>query len=170
MLLDVDGRSKSWNNGACTCCKLESGKFGADNIPFAIHRLVDPTGTEEFRLCQYLRSRFGYRRPPALVSDNDDEDDDGGDERSENDDGNRSHQHDRCHRRIGRNHRKATASSRMRQGRIEPGTAVHELNFFQFRLLLIDNCNICFQEKNVQWPRRLAHSTPRHVPVLIDVV
>ena len=168
MLLDVDGLSKSWNNGVRSRWELERGEFGAEDIPFAIHRLVDPTGTEEFRLRQYDRSRFGYQRPPTQVSDNEEEDNDGGDERSENDDDNRSsHQRDDRgrNRRIGRNHSNATASSRIRRGRIESGTAVNELNFFQFRSLLIDNFNIRFHENNVQWPRRLAHSTPRHVPI-----
>jgi hypothetical protein len=57
----------------------------------------------------------------------------------------------------------------MQRGQIESGMAVNNLNFFQFRSLLIDNFNIRFRENNVQWPRRLARLTPRHhvPPVLI---
>jgi hypothetical protein len=109
MLLDVDSLSKSWNNGVCSHWELESGEFGADNIPLAIHRLVDPTGTEEFRLRQYDRSLFGYQRPPTLVSD-DEQDDDGGDESENDDDGNRGyHRNRRCNG----NHNITTASCRM---------------------------------------------------------
>ena len=52
--------------------------------------------------------------------------------------------------------------------RIESGTAVNELNFFQFCSLLIENLNIRFHENNVAWPKRLARATPRHVPVMIE--
>ena len=77
MLLDVDGLSKSWNNGVRSRWEAESGEFGADDIPFAIQRLVDPTGTDEFRLRHYNGSQFGYRRPPPiLVSDNEEDEDD----------------------------------------------------------------------------------------------
>ncbi len=58
MLLDVDGLSKSWNNGVRSRWQLESGKFG----------LVDPTGTEEFRLRQYDRFRFEYQRPLSRMT------------------------------------------------------------------------------------------------------
>jgi Plant transposon protein len=50
MLLDVDGLSKAWKNGVRSHWELESGKFGNDDIPFAIRRLVNPNGTDEFRL------------------------------------------------------------------------------------------------------------------------
>ena len=40
MLLDVDGLSKSWNNGVRSSWELETGEFGADDIPFAIHRQI----------------------------------------------------------------------------------------------------------------------------------
>ncbi len=161
MLLDVDGLSKSWNNGVCS-----SGEFGADNIPLAIHRLVDPTGTEEFRLRQYDRSLFGYQRPPTLASD-DEQDDDGSDEsENDDDDGNRGyHRNRRCNG----NHNITTASCRMHWGHIESGVAINKLHFFQFRLLLIDSFNIRFHKNNVQWPRRLAHSAPRHAPPALIV-
>jgi hypothetical protein len=35
---------------------------------------------------------------------------------------------------------------------------VNKLNFFQFRSLLIENFNIRFHEKYVQWPKRLCSS------------
>jgi hypothetical protein len=85
MLLDVDGLSKAWKSGAKSHWELESGEFCDDEIPFAVRRLVDPTGTENFRLRQYDGSRFGYIRP-TVVSDNEDEDedeDDSDDERNE---------------------------------------------------------------------------------------
>jgi DDE superfamily endonuclease len=150
MLLDVDGLSKAWKNGVRSHWELESGEFGDDDIPFAIRRLIDPNGTDEFRLRHYDGTRIGYqqRRLPVVVSDGEEDD---GDDR----DGNRN----RTNR--NRNRNKTLA-------RIESGTAVNELNFFQFRSLLIENFNIRFHEHNVAWPRRLARTPPRHVPVLIE--
>ncbi len=153
MLEDVDGLSKSRNNGVRSHWELESGAFGADKIPLPIQRLIDPSGTEEFD-----RSRFGNQRPPTLVSDNEQGDND--------DDGNRSY---RRNRRRNGNHNNATASCRMHRGRTESGMAMNKLNFFQFRLHLIDNFNIRFHNINVQWPRRLAHLSPRHVPPVLIV-
>jgi hypothetical protein len=77
-------------------------------IPFAVRRLVDPTGTEDFRLRHYDGSQFGYQRPPIEVSDNEEEDDDG----NESDD-NCSH-HDR-NRNCNRNgsHRNSTDGGRI---------------------------------------------------------
>ena len=80
-------------------------------------------------------------------------------------DGNKLRYDNRSHYRIrNRNgsHRKSTTG-----GRIQLGTAVNKLNFFQFRLLLVENFNIRFHENNLQWPKRLSRSTPRNVPVMI---
>ena len=147
MLLDVDGLSKAWKNGVRSHWELESGEFGDDDIPFAIRRLIDPNGTDEFRLRHYDGTQIGYqeRRPVVVVSDG--EEDDGDDRRN------------RTNRNRNRNQSLA---------RIESGAAVNELNFFQFRSLLIENFNIRFHEDNVAWPKRLAHATPRHVPGIIE--
>lgn len=138
MLLDVDGLSKSWKNGVPSRWELQCGEFEINEIPFAIQQLVNPTDSEEFRLQQYDRSRFGYQSP-SLISDNEEEDDDS-------------------------NNGNHIPIQRRQEGRIESGTAVNELNFFQFRSLLVDHFNIQFHKNNVQWPRRLACSMPRHVP------
>jgi hypothetical protein len=50
MLLDVDGLNKAWKNGVRSRWELEIGKFRDEEIAFAVRRLVDPTGTEDFRL------------------------------------------------------------------------------------------------------------------------
>jgi hypothetical protein len=151
MLLDVDGLSKAWKNGARSHWEMESGEFRNDEIPFAIQRLIDPNGTDEFRLRHYDASRFGYQRPPVEEgSGNEDEDDD-----------------DANYNRIRNRNRNCNRDEANRNNRIQSGTAVNELNFFQFRSLLIENFNIRFHEKNLQWPKRLARATPRHVPVMI---
>ncbi|KAI2492793.1 Plant transposon protein [Fragilaria crotonensis] len=76
MLLDVDGLSKAWK---MVFVPLGDGiwRVSRRRDSFAVRRLVDPTGTEDFRLRHYDGSRFGYRRPPIVVSDNEEEDDDG---------------------------------------------------------------------------------------------
>jgi hypothetical protein len=155
MLLNVDGLSKAWKNGVRSRWELEIGEFRDEEIPFSVRRLVDPTGTEDFRLRHYDGSRFGYQRPSIVVSDN--EEDDDGDESDDN----RSHCRIRNRNRNG-SHRNSTTG-----GRIESGTAVNKLNFFQFRSLLVENFNIRFHENNLQWPKRLSRSTPRNVPVMI---
>ena len=58
MLLNVEGLSKAWKDGACSCWEMEIGKFQDKKIPFAVWRLVDPTGTEDFRLRHYDESRL----------------------------------------------------------------------------------------------------------------
>ncbi len=50
MLLNVDGLSMAWKDGVCSCWEMEIGEFRDEDIPFALRRLVDPTGTEDFRL------------------------------------------------------------------------------------------------------------------------
>ena len=156
MLLDVDGLSKAWKSGTKCHWELESGEFRDDEIPFAVRRLVDPTGTENFRLRQYDGSRFGYIRP-TVVSDNEDEDeDDSDDERNETANRNRNQIRDQ------------RTAGPIGLERIESGTAVNELNMFQFRSLLVENFNIRFHENDIQWPKRLgAPASPRNVPVLI---
>ena len=79
MLLDVDGLSKAWKNGVRSHWELESGEFGNDDIPFTIRRLVDPNGTDEFRLRHYDGTRFGYQECPLPVVVSDGEEDDGDD-------------------------------------------------------------------------------------------
>jgi hypothetical protein len=139
MLHDVDGLSKAWKNGACSHWEMASGKFRNDEIPFAIRRLIDPNGTEDFRLRHYDASQFEYRRPPVKgTSDKEDDDDDANQKRNRNK--NWHEEHDKANR----------------NNRIQLGTAVNELNFFQFCSLLVENFNICFHEKNLQWPKRLA--------------
>ena len=104
-------------------------------------------------------SRFGYKRPPPIVvSDNEEEEDDNSSDGEEgiNSGSNRN-----------RNGTINPLPCSIQSGRIESGTAVNQLNFFQFRSLLIENFNIRFHENKIQWPRRLAHSIPRNVPVLI---
>ncbi len=148
MLLDVDGLNKAWKNGVRSHWEMESGEFRDEEIPFAIRRLIDPNGTDDFRLRHYDASQFGYRRPPVVVSDNEDNDCDENRNRNRNKNRNEND--------------KANCNNR-----IQSGTAVKELNFFQFRSLLVENFNIRFHEKNLQWPKRLARSTPRNVPVMI---
>jgi hypothetical protein len=58
MLLDADGLSKAWKNGVRSRWETEFGEFRDEEIPFAVRRLVDPTGTEDFRLRHYDGSRF----------------------------------------------------------------------------------------------------------------
>ena len=157
MLLDVDGLNRAWRNGVRSHWELGSGEFRNDEIPFSVQRLVDPTGTEEFRRRQYDASRFGYQRPPPTAVSDDEEEEDSAEER--NDGGSNAN-----HNGIGISN---ALTCPIQLGRIESGTAVNELNFFQFRSLLVENFNIRFHENNVQWPKRLAHSMPRNVPVLI---
>ena len=151
MLLDVDGLSKTWKNGVRSHWELESGEFRDEDVPFAIRRLINPLGTDDFRLRHYDASQFGYRRPPVEVTDFEDEDDDAAD------DSNRNHR-DR--------NRDTTAGHRIQVqlGRIQSGTAVNELNLFQFRSLLIANFNERFHENTLKWPKRLARASPRSVP------
>ena len=151
MLLDVDGLSKAWKNGARSHWELESGKFQDEEIPFAIRRLIDPLGTDDFRLHHFDASQFGYRRPPAPVEVSDHEDDD-----DETDDRNRD-----------RNENRNTTVGHCIQvqlGQIQSGTAVSELNLFQFCSLLIENFNARFHENTLKWPKRLARDLPRNVP------
>ena len=136
---------------------MGSGEFLHNEIPFATNRLVDPTGTEEFRIRQYDGSRFGYQRPsPIVVSDNEEEEDANSDDKEGNNGGN--------NRNRNRNGTINPLPCPIQSGRIESGTAVNQLNFFQFRSLLVEYLyNIRFHENNIQWPRRLAHSIPRNV-------
>ena len=146
MLLDVDGLNKAWKSGA----RLESDKFRDDKIPFAVRRLIDPNGTDEFRLRHYDASRFGYQRPPIVVSNNEE-------------DNNAVNQN--CNCRSNRISNNTTSACR-----IQSGTAVNKLNFFRFRSLLIENFNIRSHEKNLQWPKRLARASPRNVPAVTIAV
>ncbi|KAI2513254.1 Plant transposon protein [Fragilaria crotonensis] len=77
MLLNVDGLSKAWKNGARSHweVQMESGDFRNDKIPFAIRRLIDPNGTDAFWLHHYDALQFGYQRPPVKGSDKDEDDD-----------------------------------------------------------------------------------------------
>ncbi len=113
-----DGLSKAWKNGVHSHWELESGEFWDEEIPFAIRRLIDPLGTYDFRLHHYDASQFGYRRPPAVeVSDHEEEDDEAN---------NRNHD---------RNENRNTTVGHCIQvqlGQIQSGTAVSELNLFQF--------------------------------------
>jgi hypothetical protein len=36
MLLNVEGLSKAWKDGACSCWEMEIGKFQDKKIPFAV--------------------------------------------------------------------------------------------------------------------------------------
>ena len=104
------------------------------------------TGTEDFRLRQYDGSRgFGYIRP-SVVRDGEEDDSD-----NKQEVGNWN----------GISHQPAGFK------RIKSGTAMNELNMYQFRSLLVENFNIRFHENDIQWPRRLggAHVIPRHVPI-----
>ncbi len=119
-------------------------------IPFAICRLIDPLGTDDFRLHHYDALQFGYRRPPPVeVSDNEDNDDDANDSNCDRND-----------------NRDTTVGQRIQVqlGQIQSGTAVSELNLCQFRLLLIENFNARFHENTLKWPTRLARDLPRNVP------
>ena len=42
--------------------------------------------------------------------------------------------------------------------------AVNELPLSQFRAMLIEHFNVLFHEHKIVWPKRLAATTPRHVP------
>ncbi|KAI2488756.1 Plant transposon protein [Fragilaria crotonensis] len=110
-------------------------------IPFAIRRLMDPNGTDE------------YQRPPVELSDN---------EEGEDDDANNN----RNYRNPNKNC-EATTGRRFQLGRIQSGTAVNELNLFQFRSLLIENFTIRSHARDLHWPKRLACSSPRNLPALI---
>ncbi|KAI2499473.1 Plant transposon protein [Fragilaria crotonensis] len=145
MLLDVDGLSKAWKNGARSHWEMESGEFWDEETPFAICRLIDPNGIDDFRLRHYDASQFGYQRPPVEDSDNE-EHDDGDDNR------NRGNWND---------NRDTTAGRQC--GRIQSATAVNKLNMFQFRLLLVENFNIRFHANDLHWPKRLGRASPRNV-------
>ncbi|KAI2500765.1 Plant transposon protein [Fragilaria crotonensis] len=150
MLLDVDGLNKAWKNGVRSHWEMESGEFRDEEIPFAVRRLiVDPNGTDEFRLRHYDASRFGFQRSPRPDSDNEED--------NETD--------DNC---VGnRNRNRNWNENQIRSLRIQSGTPVNKLNFFQFRALLVENFNVQFHKKSLQWPKRLARASPRHVPVMV---
>ena len=78
MLFDVDSLNKAWKNGVCLHWEMKSGELRDGEIPFVIHRLIDPNGTDDFRLRHYDDSQFGYRRPPVEVSNNKEDENDNG--------------------------------------------------------------------------------------------
>ncbi len=53
-------------------------------------------------------------------------------------------------------------------GQIQSGTAVSELNLFQFCSLLIENFNARFHENTLKWPNRLARDLPKNVPTNLN--
>ena len=59
LLLDVDGLSHKWTDGVASSYENDDGEFQDEDIPAAIRRLVDPTGTESHRLRTLDDSRFG---------------------------------------------------------------------------------------------------------------
>jgi hypothetical protein len=154
MLFDVDSLNKAWKNGDCLQWEMESGELRDEEIPFVIRRLIDPNGTDDFRLRHCDDSQFGYRRPPVEVSDNKEDENDNGEYNR-----NRGNWND---------YHETTAGHRIVQcGRIQSATAVSVMNLFQFRSLLVENFNIRCHAKGLHWPKRLSRALPRNVPVLI---
>ena len=100
---------------------IPSGKWKVAS--FAIRRLIDPNGTNDFRLRHYDASRIGYQRLPVELGDN---------EEDENADNNRIRSN------LNRNcNASAAYPIQEKLGQIKSGTAVNVLNMFHFRSLLI---------------------------------
>ena len=70
LLLDVDGLSHKWEEGVPSSYDTADGEFQDEDIPAAIRRLVDPTGSEGSRLQFFYSSRFGYRNRDDNVDGN----------------------------------------------------------------------------------------------------
>ncbi len=149
LLLDVDGLWHKWEDGfPSSYYETDDGQFQDKDIPAAIRRLVDPTGSEGHRLRTFVSSRFGFRNN---VNDDNDKD---------NDNDNEDHDDDNNHI------ENINHSGILQLPLVQSGRSVKSIEFHRFRAMLIDNFNIAFHGNRLKWPKRFAKNT-KPVPILL---